>query len=131
MTAFFSAGLVSTVDFREAMSQFATCVMVVTTPGPVGCTATAVSCVSADQPGGGISLRTGSRTMAVTGRRDIRGERAGHAPAGLTTRFAADRDHRFDGVAVHRRRRLLAFADAATRVVCRAHDRLPLLHHTL
>jgi flavin reductase (DIM6/NTAB) family NADH-FMN oxidoreductase RutF len=133
MTTFLPAGMVSTVDFRDAMSQFATCVTVVTTAGPVGCTATAVFSVSADPPSLGVSLRTGSRTLAAIVDAGTFAVNVLSVPQqALTTRFAAGRhDHRFDGVPVHWRHGVPAFAEAATSVVCRVHRSLPLLDHTL
>ncbi|MCQ9178879.1 flavin reductase family protein [Streptomyces sp. IBSBF 2953] len=124
---------VSAEDYRHAISRLPTGVTVITTVGPVGCTANAVMSLSVDPPSVLLSLTTSSRTLAhirAEGRfavnvlswadRRLVAQFATGAPA---DRFAGVPWHRVDGVPV--------LTQASAAVVCTVRETVALLDHTL
>lgn len=119
--------------FRQAISRLPTGVSVVTTTGPVGCTANAVMSLSVNPPSVLLSLSTTSRTLThirAEGRfavnvlpwtdRRLVAQFATGTPA---ERFADVPWHRVDGVPVLTR--------ASVTVICAVRETVPLLDHTL
>ncbi|MCG7209594.1 flavin reductase family protein [Streptomyces arenae] len=124
---------VSAEDYRHAISRLPTGVTVITTTGPVGCTANAVMSLSVDPPSVLLSLDTASRTLAR-----IRSEGRfavnvlSWADRGLVTQFASGTPaERFAGVSWHRVDGVPVLTRASVTVVCAVRETVSLLDHTL
>ncbi|SEC38713.1 NADH-FMN oxidoreductase RutF, flavin reductase (DIM6/NTAB) family [Streptomyces sp. 3213] len=124
---------VSAENYRHAISRLPTGVTVITTVGPVGCTANAVMSLSLDPPSVLLSLTTASRTLAhirAHGRfavnvlpwtdRRLVAQFATGTPA---ERFADVPWHGVGGVPV--------LTQASVSVVCAVRETVSLLDHTL
>jgi flavin reductase (DIM6/NTAB) family NADH-FMN oxidoreductase RutF len=124
---------VSAEDYRHAISRLPTGVTIITTAGPVGCTANAVMSLSVDPPSVLLSLTTASRTLAR-----IRSEGRfavnvlSWADRELVAQFAAGTAaERFAGVPWHRVGGVPVLTQASVTVVCAVQETVPLLDHTL
>ena len=127
---------VSSEDFREAMTHFATSVAVVTTHDgrrPVGCTVTAVMPLSDTPPTMAVSLITGSSTLGHildSGRFAI--NILQWHQRHLVQQFASGAaERRFDGVEYCDDQGAPVLAEAMTSMVCELTQSVPLLDHTL
>lgn len=124
---------VSAEDYRHAISRLPTGVTVVTTIGPVGCTANAVMSLSVDPPSVLLSLATASRTLAR-----IRSEGRfavnvlSWTDRRLVAQFATGTPaERFAGVPWHWAGGVPVLTQASVTVVCTVRETVSLLDHTL
>ena len=124
---------VSAEDYRHAISRLPTGVTVITTTGPVGCTANAVMSLSVDPPSVLLSLTTASRTLA-----HIRSEGRfavnvlAWADRRLVAQFATGTpEERFADVPWHWVGGVPVLTEASAAVVCTVRETVSLLDHTL
>jgi flavin reductase (DIM6/NTAB) family NADH-FMN oxidoreductase RutF len=124
---------VSAEDYRHAISRLPTGVTVITTAGPVGCTANAVMSLSVDPPSVLLSLTTASRTLA-----HIRSEGRfavnvlSWTDRRLVAQFArGTQAERFAGVPWHGVGGVPVLTGASVAVVCTVRETVSLLDHTL
>ncbi|WP_329241191.1 flavin reductase family protein [Streptomyces sp. NBC_01478] len=124
---------VSAEEYRHAISRLPTGVTVITTIGPVGCTANAVMSLSVDPPSVLLSLTTTSRTLA-----HIRSEGRfavnvlSWTDRRLVAQFATGTQaERFAGVPWHWAGGVPVLTQASAIVVCTVRETVSLLDHTL
>jgi flavin reductase (DIM6/NTAB) family NADH-FMN oxidoreductase RutF len=124
---------VSPEDYRHAISRLPTGVSVITTIGPVGCTANAVMSLSVDPPSVLLSLPTSSRTLAhIQAAGCFAVNVLSWADRLLLRKFATGTStERFEGVPWHEVDGVPVLSRAAVSVVCTVQDAVPLLDHTL
>ncbi|MER5527459.1 flavin reductase family protein [Streptomyces sp. NPDC002677] len=124
---------VSADEYRHAISRLPTGVTVVTTVGPVGCTANAVMSLSVDPPSVLLSLTTASRTLAhirSAGRFAV--NVLSWTDRRLVAQFATGTTaERFAGVPWHGVGGVPVLTQASVTVVCTVRETVSLLDHTL
>ncbi|MFB8237871.1 flavin reductase family protein [Kitasatospora purpeofusca] len=124
---------VSAEEYRHAISRLPTAVSVITSAGPVGCTANAVMSLSLDPPTVLLSLATTSRTLA-----HIRSEGRfavnvlAWSDRRLVAQFATGTPaERFAGVPWHGVDGVPVLTEASVAMVCTVRETVQLLDHTL
>ncbi|MEU1662148.1 flavin reductase family protein [Streptomyces sparsogenes] len=127
---------VSSEDYRGAISRLPTGITVITAPGPdgpAGCTANAVLSLSLEPPSLLVSLATGSRTLAAVLAAGTFGVNVlTWADRALAGQFATGPgDSRFRGVPWRPVRGVPVLDRTAVSAVCRIHQTVGLLDHTL